>query len=327
MTNPLSIIAYRLMAMILSLMMSWGTVSLPSADTPLTVDENAALSFAVWGDCQVSNYMYKRQANLYSACADLRNTVGKLDALVLVGDIAENGMQSEYDTVRDMLNSASGAYGHFLCLPGNHDIRLKAFDLQHKRFSNFIGSVNGSVPLENDRYYYSYEINGYKFIVTSTDKTVFEEAHISDAQLDFIDREIASTKGTGKPVFVFAHQPLKNTHGLPGTWNAPEIFNAGSIGKQSDKLRAIFEKYDNVVFITGHLHTGTGEYTYEDYGSFKAFNVQSICAENDKGLDSDAQGLVFSVYPDKITVRSRVFGEGKYVDESVKNAYVEIPLG
>ena len=314
MTNPLSILAYKVMALVLSLMASWGMVATPSSEAPVIVDENAALSFAVWGDCQVSNYMYERQANFSAACADLKNTVG---SLVLVGDIGENGMESEYSTVRDMLNPASNAFEHFLCLPGNHDIRLKAFNLQHKRFSEFNNSIKGSVPLKNDSYWYSYEINGYKFIITPTDKTVFEEAYISDEQLSFIDREIASTQGTGKPVFVFAHQPLKNTHGLPGTWNAPEFLKAGSIGKQSDRLKAVFEKYNNVVFITGHLHTGTGEYTYEDYGSFKAFNVQSICANNDNGLENDAQGLVFSVYPDKICVRSRIFGEGKYVDESV----------
>ena len=326
MTNPFTPLAYKVMALILSLMASWGMISTPSQEIPIVVDENAQLSFVVWGDPQVSNVLFEREGNLKSACEDLGNTEGQLDALVIVGDIAENGLQSEYDTVRDMLNTAGNSFNNFICLEGNHDVRNKIYSSQLKRFQSFNNSVSNAVPMKGNHYNYSYEINGYKFIVMGTDTTQFEESDISAAQLKWLDEEIASTQGTGKPVFVLNHQPLQNTHGLPGTWNAPKFLKAGSVGKQSDDIKAIFEKYNNVIFITGHLHTGIGQYSYEDYGSFKSINVPSVCIKNADGVDGTTQGYVFSVYGDKLVAKARVFGDGKYVDESVQNAVIEIPF-
>ena len=326
MIRPLPFIAYKVMALVMSIMASLGMISTPSQDTPITVDETAQLSFVVWGDTQVSNYLFERAANLKASCDDLKNTQGELDALIIVGDIAENGMQSEYASIADLLNETSAAFKNFMAVEGNHDVRGKAYCVQLKRFTKFNNGVNNAVKMNGDRYYYSYEINGYKFIALGTESTVFEESDISEAQLKWLDEEIASTQGTGKPVFVLNHQPLQNTHGLPGTWNAPEFLKAGSVGKDSDKIKAIFEKYNNVIFITGHLHTGVGEYTYEDYGSFKSINVPSLCIDNADGLDGSTQGYVFTVYEDRLVARARVFGEGKYVDESVENAVFEIPF-
>lgn len=326
MIRPLPFFAYKVMALVMSIMASLGMISTPSQDTPITVDETAQLSFVVWGDTQVSNYLFERAANLKASCDDLKNTQGELDALIIVGDIAENGMQSEYASITDLLNETSTAFKNFMAVEGNHDVRGKAYCVQLKRFTKFNNGVNNAIKMNGDRYYYSYEINGYKFIALGTESTVFEESDISEAQLKWLDEEIASTQGTGKPVFVLNHQPLQNTHGLPGTWNAPEFLKAGSVGKDGDKIKAIFEKYNNVIFITGHLHTGVGEYTYEDYGSFKSINVPSLCIDNADGLDGSTQGYVFTVYEDRLVARARVFGEGKYVDESVENAVFEIPF-
>ena len=327
MYRPLVILFYKLMAFVLSFATSVGLITVPDAQTPLTVDETAELTFAVFGDCQVSNVMYARELSFYAACEDLGNTRGVLDALVIVGDIAENGLQSEYATVRDILNQNSNAFNAFLAVEGNHDVRSRVYSLQMKRFCDFVNSVDKSVPLPEGKYNYTYDINGYRFIVLGTDSTQFEESELSEAQLIWLDEQIAETQASGRPVFVFAHQPLQNTHGLPGTWNAPEFLKAGSIGAQNDEVKAIFEKYDNVIFISGHLHTGVGEYTYEDYGAFKSFNVPGVSMKNADGIQNNGQGLVFSVYNDKIVMRARIFGEGRYVDESVTNALVEIPLG
>ena len=326
MTNPFTLLAYKVMALVLTIMASFGMVTSPSTETPIVPDENAQINFVVWGDPQVSNILFEREKNFKAACEDIANTQGQLDALVIVGDIAENGLQSEYDTVSDFLCSSGSAYKNFIALEGNHDVRNKVFSLQLKRFTAFNNGVTNAVHMSGDRYYYSYEINGYKFVVMGTVSTVFEESDISAEELSWLDSEIASTQGTGKPVFVLNHQPLQNTHGLPGTWNAPEFLKAGSVGKQSGDIKAIFEKYNNVVFITGHLHTGIGHYSYEDYGSWKSINVPSVCIDNADGFDGTTQGYVFSVYADKLVARARVFGEGRYVDESVENAVIEIPI-
>ena len=78
MIRPLPFIAYKVMALVMSIMASLGMISTPSQDTPITVDETAQLSFVVWGDTQVSNYLFERAANLKASCDDLKNTQGKL---------------------------------------------------------------------------------------------------------------------------------------------------------------------------------------------------------------------------------------------------------
>ena len=320
--RPLVFLAYKVMAMAMSVMTALGIVSVPNQDAPVEVDDNADLTFVAWGDPQVSNYMFRREASLSAACADVANTKGTFDALILAGDIAENGLESEYKTVADMLNPLSGKVNNFIFAAGNHDTRLKAYSLQTKRFASFAKSVKNAVVPSGKSYNYSCEINGYKFIVMGADNSAFEASYISDAQLNWLDSEIASSQG--KAVFVINHQPLKDTHGLPGTWNSPEFMDRGSVGKQSDRIKAILNKYSNVVYICGHLHSGTGEYSYEKIGNFHSFCLQTIGAGNDDGVDADTQGYVFEVYGNKIVARARIFGEGKWVDESVPNAVVTI---
>ena len=323
--RPLVFISYKFMAMAMSVMTALGIVSVPNQDTPVDIDENADLTFVAWGDPQVSNYMFRREASLSAACADIANTNGTYDALILAGDIAENGLESEYKTVADMLNPLSDKVNNFIFAAGNHDTRLKLYSLQTKRFASFAKSVKNAVVPSAKSYNYSCEVNGYKFVVMGSDNSGFESCFISDEQLRWLDSEIASSQD--KPVFVINHQPLKETHGLPGTWNSPEFMNRGSAGKQSDQIKAILNKYSNVVYICGHLHSGTGEYSYEKIDNFHSFCLQTIGAGNADGLENDTQGYVFEVYGNKVVARARLFGEGKWVDESVPNAVVEIEVG
>lgn len=323
MLHPFYNYAFKRMAKVLSDREKNGQLHIPDKATPIEIDENANLTFAVFGDSQVSNYMYARECCFYSACLDIKNMKKPLDALIIAGDIAENGMQCEYDMTSRILGGASNGFRNFIACPGNHDLRLRPYKRQRKRFTSFVSSVKSEIKMPQDSYSFSCEINGYKFIVMGSDFSTFEGAYISKKQLLWLDREIASTKDSAKPVFVINHQALKHTNGLPDTWLGKGNWR-GSVGRQSDKVRAVFEKYNNVVFITGHLHFGLNEHTYQDCGSFKAISVQTVGAGNHGQTNDDCQGLVFSVYDDKIVVRARKFGEGKYFDESVTNYMFEI---
>lgn len=316
MTRLLPLIAYKVMTAMLTIMTALGMISTPSLETPIApIDsETVQLTFAAWGDSQISNYLYEREAAFVASCEDLKNSAVKLDALVIAGDIAENGLESEYRFISEKLVAANDKIGQYIISYGNHDIRMRAFCQQTQRIAKFHNALcDGKV--EKNRLYYSTEVNGYKFIVMNSDRTEFEEGWYSDTQLAWLDSEIASTKDSGKPVFVINHQPLKKTHGLPETWGSPAIFDAGSIGDQSDDVKAIFEKYDNVIYITGHLHTGFGKYTYEDYGSFKSVNLPTISCNNNNGYEADGQGYIFEVYEDRVVGRARVFATGEFLPE------------
>ena len=273
----------------------------------------ANLTFAAWADPQISNYMAKRYQYFDAACEDISAADGRVDALVIAGDIAENGLLCEYDYVANGLKNA--AVDNFIISVGNHDVRLRNYKRTVKTFTKLINSLNENAgsELRTDSLNYSYAIKGYKFIVLGTDKTEFEESYLGDEQLQWLNSELKSADG--KPVFVIIHQSLKLTHGLPDTWNSP-IDAAGSVGDQSDRLFEIMNRYENVFFITGHLHTGIGQYTYQKLGKINSVNLPSLTINNKDGdCNDNGIGFMVEVYDSHVLFRARNFAKGEYIPD------------
>lgn len=302
---------YRLFAFFISLYFSFGgTVLAPSTEAPVKPADGKEvnLCFAAVADPQVSNYMFKRVPVFDAACEDLHNNASALDALLIAGDIAENGLDVEYKYVYDGI---SGLGCRYLPATGNHDIRLRSYKQTVKRFADWANSLNGDSSI--DSLTYSYTVKGYKFIIMGSDSTEFEEADFSNEQLAWLESEIAGC--SGKPCFVVFHQPLKLTHGLPDTWGSP-IDSAGSVGKQSDELKKIMTAYKNVILITGHLHTGFGKYTYETVDGLNMVNLPSLCINNKDGEYNDAGiGYIVECSDSVILFRARDFAKGIWVSD------------
>jgi phosphodiesterase/alkaline phosphatase D-like protein len=157
------------------------------------------------------------------------------------------------------------------------------------------------------------------------DRSAFEASYLSERQLEWLKKELETEKDNNQPVFVFNHHPIKHTNGLPITFLGRGKWR-GSVGNESDKLKSIFEKYNNVIYITGHLHYCTSQYTYEDCGAFKAVSLPTIGVINHGSFKSFTQGYVFEVFDRKIKARSRVFGDGKYTSSDISNSSFEIEL-
>lgn len=307
--NLIQKLFYKLFLLILSLVYSVsGGVVAPSTEDPIEAlnAEQVQLTFATVADPQISNYMFARYRVFEATCMDLKT--GNYDAVLLLGDIAENGLEDEYQHVYDNL---SGMDTRYLAVTGNHDIRLRLYSQSSKRFSNFVNALNNDDSMT--AMHHSEVINGYKFIMLGSDKTKFEESYLSQEQLDWLDSELAAENG--KLTFVLCHQPLKLTHGLPDTWNSPSE-TAGSVGEQNDELIAIMSKYENVVFITGHLHTGFTDFLYETKEGIHLVNVPSFTIKNKTGDYNEAGlGFIAEVYEDEVIFRARDFAKGIWVSE------------
>ena len=312
-------IGYKLMVLIIAISYVFCPYVSPSSDDPIKTGEDtgAELTVAVWADSQISNYIVERTKFFDAACEDITyNVDGKVDSVLIAGDIAENGLQCEYQYIADKLVSART--NSFVNAVGNHDVRLKlSYKNTVKNFCDFTNTLNSNVGSEFtvDSLKYSYEINGYKFIVLGTDRTEFEESYFTEEQLSWLDSELSDATKEGKPAFVICHQPLKYTHGLPDTWNSP-IDSAGSIGKQSDEVKEILNSYNNVFFITGHLHTGIGQYTYEKIGNFHSINLPSLTIDNKDGeCNENGIGFIMEAYSDHVLFRARNFAKGTYLPD------------
>lgn len=290
-----------------------GTLAPPSTENPIKPKdaENVKLVFAAFGDTQISNYMFDRYKVLGNAMEDLHASE-RMDAVVLAGDIAENGLAEEYQLVYDGLKGIENC--RYISATGNHDIRLRAYSQSKKRFNDFANALNNNVNPVSE-FHFSEVINGYKFIVMGSDKTAFEEAYISDEQLEWLDSELAAENG--HPTFVILHQPLKLTHDLPNTWGNGTNVNAGSVGDQSDAIKEILTGHKNVVLITGHLHTGFGEASYETIGDLHMVNVPSLCIDNKDGSKVNGSGLgyIVEVYDNEIIFRARNLETGEWLTE------------
>lgn len=302
-----------------------GFIPHPDSSTPIEKEDGELFTFVVFGDPQISHFMPARESNLYSACLDIKNMKEKLDALVLVGDLAEFGMECEFRTLARMMNEISDKVSAFHFMPGNHDLRLRVFGNQLARFRDFAAHVSNAVVPPESHYYYSVDYPFCRFIILGSDSSTFEGTYISKKQLNWLDGELSKSDADGKPAFVFNHQALKYTNGLPNTWMTRDKYR-GSVGIQNKAIEKVLKSHRKVFFVTGHLHQGIHPLSFEDYGEFKALSVPTVGAENHGEYGKPSQGYVISVFSDRIKIRARLFGEGKYVDPSKEGAYCEVEI-
>lgn len=306
-----------------TLAQSSAQISVPAADDPIVFDENAVLNLVLWGDPQVSYVMPMRGTQLLQVCRDLACAQGTADALVLLGDLTEYGMECEYRALCDLLQICADKYAHLLCIPGNHDVRLRPYKKQVRKFRRFQQNAPKGVAGNQDSYFQTLKIKDYTFILLGTDRSTFEGAYFGTEQLRKLDKALA--EANGRPAFVLNHQTLKRTNGLPNTWLGKGKWR-GSVGWQSDRLKAILEKHTNVFYLSGHLHWETNAYSYEDHGSFKALSVPAVGPYNHGKSCKDPQCYILSVYPDRVVARARLCIQGRYMDPGIPNAEIVIPI-
>ena len=268
-------------------------------------NDNIKLAFANIADTHLIDNE-SATVNLGNFFEDISNSKGKFDAVLIAGDLSEYGKIAEYNRFFNVFDKYKNVFKLFVTM-GNHDVRflfLRNQKIIMDKANEYLG-IN-----TNGKSYYSYDVNGYTFIVIGTEKRVLEKAHITQAQIDFLDEELERATKDGKPAFVMCHQAFAFTHGLP------EVWKTGDMGEQNDDVRAVMEKYKNVFFINGHLHGGIFEKTLEILN--KDNNVISLSIpcyrkENNFGIRDCGVGYYCEVYDNKIIFTARNFVKGEYV--------------
>ncbi len=279
-----------------------------SNETPVVFEDadNIKLSFA----CIADTHLIDKESatvNLENFFSDVLSAPESFDAVMLAGDVAEYGKKAEYKRFFNVFDKYQDKVRIFLTM-GNHDVRF-----QYGRNQKIImDKVNEYLKIDTKgKSFYSYDIKGYTFIVIGTEKRVLEKAHITQEQIDFLDKELSRATKEGKPAFVMCHQAFAFTHGLP------EVWKTGDMGEQNDDVRKVMEKYKNVFFINGHLHGGIFEKTFEVLN--KDNNVHSISIpgyrkENNFGITDCGVGYYCEVYDNKVSFVARRFLTGTNVE-------------
>ncbi len=300
-----------LIMVIISILGSCGLLASPSKDTPITFknEQELQMSFVAYADTQLLPLGYHNYL-LDCGFEDIRNSGLDFDALVIAGDLTEMSDDASFEILWNAIDNST--FDKVLLATGNHDIRIdyeSRTELVMNKNEEYLG-------IDIETAYYSYDINGYTFIVLNSDKWMLEKAHISDNQLAFLDSELARATAQGKPAFVVVHQPLAFTHGLPTDWEGADL------GQQSDQVREILTKYKNVFLLNGHLHDGITENSLEildeDNGVY-SINLPAYGKENDFGEFLQAGlGAYVEVYDDEVIFTARDFAIGEALDGYTK---------
>ncbi len=287
-------------------------------------EENCQASFAVISDTHLkANFI--RQGMFELGLKDMADAKDKLDAFVITGDVTDHGYDEMWETFGDAMSKYDVASQKIIVI-GNHDTwgheREDGTDDPDAVRESFIKYSKQISDRDIENVYYSTNINGYPVIVLGSEGCN-TSATVSQTQLDWFAQEMEKASQTGLPIFVFFHQSINQTHGLPYTWemNEDDPPERGGIGDASDAVLAIIQKYNNVFYISGHIHGGLS--TEEDdnaYNSIERFdgytliNVPCYMYPNVKrgGCITNGTGYVFEIYNDKVLLRARNFATGTW---------------
>lgn len=302
------------------------------------------VSFAAISDMHLrGNFKPIFQGMLELGLRDMEFAQDKLDAVAFVGDITNGGEISQWDAFADAVGKYDVARNTMVVV-GNHD----TWGPNRDDFDNPVDGVKTTFIRYNQlisgreitEMYYSDVVNGCTFIALGSEAD-HVDAFLSDAQLEWFAREMEKAAALGTPIFVLMHQPINGTHGLPYSWemhrdDPPET---GGIGEQSAEVEAILKRYDNVFYISGHIHGG-----FKNAGSRIGAEYASVeTVENDNGNPltlvnlpsylypdfsrgghvANGCGWVVEVYDDEVLLRARNFAAGTWLtrfDQAVKLA-------
>ena len=288
--------------------------------TPLD-KENVKLTFATMSDIHLTDSSFRRMM-LELGLADLNDSEYMLDALCLVGDNTDHGYIEQYENLKMAFSKYTPAKTINMVM-GNHDTWTEddGTKLAHEYYYKYNKEITG---VDTDNVYFSRTINGYH-IINICSEMDYTSAYISDEQLSWLDGELEKASRDNLPIFVFSHWPINNTHGLPGTWEIGVTEPmAGGLGLQSDAVDAILQKYQNVFYITGHVHSGfTNDFTgniykynsVEKHGNITCVNLPCYMYFSYKGVVVDGTGYVFEVYDNKVEIRARNYIAGCWLNK------------
>lgn len=292
-------------------------------------DEGCRAAFAAISDTHLKDN-FIRLGMFEFGLQDLAQAEDRLDAFVIDGDITDDGETESLQAVAETLRKYDLSDNDIMVL-GNHDTwgGDHTPDGTREAFIQFTKDATGR---EIEQVYFTTEIKGYPVIVLGSEGD-HTSATISQTQIDWFADEMEKAAQTGLPIFVFCHQPFNGTHGLPYSWEMKEEEDPdeGGIGEASDALLEIVEQYQNVIFISGHIHAGlskgsekTGAASVERHGNYTLVNLP--CYEYPDvlrgGHINNGTGYVFEIYDGEVLLRARNFATGTWLE-----AYNEtIPL-
>lgn len=165
------------------------------------------------------------------------------------------------------------------------DSRCNAFQ-QTKNIMNHFQKESSTNTLYQE---YDYE-NSIVFALC-TEKPLKDSCYLSNEQLKALDKAATKAKDHSKLLLVLSHQALNHTH--------PGSDEYRGFGPQNDLLEKILSRYQNILFLSGHIHNGLGNTMIikKKYGSL--VDIPSFCYP-DNGLMEKSIGYYVEIQENSV---------------------------
>lgn len=278
-----------------------------AAKLPTLERSEKLFEFQVISDFQLGYNGSQQSVRTENAFRQISEISPNTSGIFIVGDMTEHGTESEY---RDMISIIDRVYKDkvpdLYYAIGNHE------SYSNQTYEDMLGLFEKYTG--QNKPYYSVEIGEMKFIVLGSVKEsaqVGVYAELGREQLDWLESELEATDNN-KTVFLFLHQPLKNT--VSGTLESLSQRWYGLYTAEDTRLRQILKEHPNVTFFTGHTHWHLESESPALFGNGKDanyFNTASVGylwqGAGDGEHYGGSQGLFVEVFEDYFTVRGREF--------------------
>ncbi len=265
---------------------------------------------------------------------DIAENSPKSTGIFINGDIANNGLKAEYEEIESIYSSVESSQGK--ALPAMY-VALGNHDSYPGTITEFVSYANDlGAGITADAPYYAKDINGYKYIFLAGDNSAYyglynggnsNDAELSDTQLQWLDAQLADNEQNngGKPVFVMLHQSIENT--VAGSFTGQEWDGVVNV----DALKAVLNKYNNVILLGGHSHWEINSPNNMFEGSYDlpvAINTASVgylwTDYNGYGEHMDGtQGFYVRTYEDKTVFLGRDFENQLWIPSACYVLYNE----
>lgn len=285
--------AKHVVATLLTLIFLPISFMLPPTDSYEAKDPDALkTSFTVLSDIHIEGNNYQTFKEFSEILKEVHNSKDN-DTLVFLGDNTMNGQNIESIYFFGALRMAQAA-DNLIIAPGNHDYANGTgnYETMYKRFNKYANFAGCEIEANN-----CYKvIDGYYFVVLSTESDSVNGIDISDAQLQWLTDVLDEASQEDKPVFVFSHHPV----------------NYVEVGEY-DRLSSVLDDYDNVIFFCGHTHFALSPNSVSTVDGVLSVNVPKSTEHAVEGYETGI-GAVVEVYENEVLLRFRDFDDGEWVE-------------
>lgn len=250
-------------------------------------------SFTVLSDIHIEGNNYPTFREYSEILKEVKNSKDN-DTLVFLGDNTMNGQNIESIFFFGALALSKPA-DNLIIAPGNHDYGngTGGYDKLAERFLRYANFAGCKIDTNN---YYKI-IDGYYFIVLTTESDSVNGIDISDEQLEWLKGVLDEATKEDKPVFVFSHHPINYIEDGP-----------------YDKLSNVIDDYEDVLFFCGHTHSPLSAYSVAEINGVQQINLPKATEHATEGYETSV-GAVVEVYENEVLLRFRDFDDGKWLEE------------